>query len=104
MKLPRQVGPLGSRCHPFTNFRHIGFDFGILVEADGLSDLLGGLLAHLDFLRFRDERELALAGDGVAGTTDESGSEAGAEEERASPSQRDETKARSHRSSWVLVS
>src|SRR3954468_10469683 len=103
MKLPREVGTLGSRGHSFADLRHIGFDFGILVQADRLSDVLRGLLAHLDFLRFRDQRELALAGNGVAGAAEESGSKAGAEEKRAPPSQRDKTKARSHRASWVLV-
>src|SRR6188472_3600945 len=103
MKLPGQVGALGRRGHPFTNFSHIGFEFGILVETDRLSDVLRGLLSHLDFLRFRDQRELALAGNGVAGAAEESGSKAGAEQERAPPSQRDKTKARSHRASWVLV-
>src|SRR6476620_9399386 len=103
MKLPRQVGTLGSRGHPFTDSRHIGFELGILVEADRLSDVLRGLLTHLDFLRFRDQRELALAGNGIAGAAEESGSQAGAEEKRAPPSQRDKTKARSHRASWVLV-
>src|SRR6185503_13749803 len=103
MELPRQVGTLGSRGHPLTNICHIGFEFGILVEADRSRDVLGGLLAHLDFLRFRDQGELALAGNGVAGAAEESGSDAGAEEERAPPSQRDKTKARSHRASWVFV-
>src|SRR6188768_2409829 len=103
MELPRQVGTLGSRGHPLTNFCHIGFEFGILVETDRLSDVLRGLLTHLDFLRFRDQRELALAGNGIAGAAEESGGEADADEERAPPSQRDKTKARSHRASWVLV-
>ena len=79
MELPGQVGPLGLCRHPLADVGNVGLDLRVIVEADRLGHFLGPLLAHLDLLRLGDQRQLALAGDRVAGAAQGAGHQAGAE-------------------------
>ncbi len=64
---PRQVRALRVLGEIGADPLHVVLQRLVLHEADGLRDLLRGLLSQLNFLLFGDERELALARDGIRG-------------------------------------
>jgi len=65
VKFPGELGPLRRFGHLLADGGDVALDRRIVVVADGLRDLLSALLAHLDLLAFRDERQLGLSGHGI---------------------------------------
>src|SRR3954468_17091313 len=65
VELPGEIWPFGVCGNPLADARYVVVDLGVIVDADRLGDLLGGLLTHLDLLGFRDERQLALSRDRI---------------------------------------
>jgi hypothetical protein len=79
VELPRQVGAFRLGRHTLAQIGHIGIHCCIFVEPDRLLHLFRALLTHLNLLGFRDQRQLTLTGDGVAGTPQGTGRDAGAQ-------------------------
>src|SRR5215213_8872438 len=102
VKFPGKIGTFRCHGHALAEGGHVRIELGILVQTDALGHILGSLLSHLNFLRFRDQRELALARDRVPGAA-QGPEHDGAEHERTAVSQRYESGAWSHGASLVLV-
>jgi hypothetical protein len=70
-KRPREIRPLGLRSKRGSDALEIILQSLVIDESDLLRNLLRALLPHLDFLLFRDERKLSLAGHRVGCARDE---------------------------------
>jgi hypothetical protein len=86
--------------HPFAQIGHVRLYSGIVVQTDALGYILRCLLPHLNFLRFRNEGQLALPSHRIPGATEQSDRQTGAEQQRAGVSQRSKSRVPYHRASF----